>query len=99
MSIYTEYLKELYKHSNNIDCMKDLHNGFVRLQILENKIIEGEFTGYYTPSQRRELGSIAHGLHERYRDAIKVNDEVKAISREINKQRQKERTALKGVAI
>ena len=89
MSIYTEYMKELCKFSAQIDSAKVTDNGFVELQKLNDKILEGEHKKYYTHEQRRQLGNIALYLIDQYRETLRLNERVKQIEKEITRQRRK----------
>lgn len=87
MSIYTETLKELAKWSGKIDNAKITENEFVALQRKRDQITEQYNHGYFNMKQRNILRGIAEQLVDDARDVLRVNEEVKAIEREIRKQR------------
>lgn len=89
MSIYTEYMKELCKFSAQIDAAKVSHDGFVQLQMLNDRILEGEHKKYYSWEQRRQLQTIALYLINEYRETIALNERVAQLEKEIKKQRKK----------
>lgn len=87
MSIYTETLKELAKWSGKIDNAMITENDFVVLQRKREQITEQYNRGYFNMKQRNILRGIAEQLVDDARDVLRVNEEVKAIEREIRKQR------------
>lgn len=93
MSVYTEHLEKLCKISRHIDAGKANDNEFTELQRLEAAIISASANGYYSYEQKKPLYAIAAQLHEEYRETLQLNERVRQISREINKQRRRERDA------
>lgn len=93
MSIYTEHLKELCRHARRLDNMTMTNSTFVELQRLEADIISACAKGYYSADKKKHLAAIAAQLHAEYREALDLNERVKAISREITQQRRKEASA------
>ena len=87
MSIYTETLKELAKWSAKIDNAKITENDFVVLQRQRDHITELYNCNRLNMKQRNNLRGIAEQLVDDARDVLRVNQEVKAIEREIKKQR------------
>lgn len=90
MSIYTETLKELAKYSKRIDDAKVNENDFVELQKLRDQIIMREHHGYYDSKKRKMLWNICDDLVNECREAIRVNEAVRKIHREIARERRKE---------
>lgn len=93
MSVYTEHLEKLCKISRHIDAGKANDGEFLELQRLESAIISASVNGYYSYEQKKPLYTIALQLHEEYREALQLNERVRKISREINKQRRRKRDA------
>lgn len=91
MSVYTDHLEKLCKISRHIDAGKANDNEFTELQRLEAAIISASANGYYSYERKKPLYAIAAQLHEDYREALQLNERVRQISREIHKQRRRER--------
>ncbi len=89
-SIYTEYLQQLARHSRRLDNMSMTNNTFVEFQRLEAAIIDAHKKGYYGAAEEKQLATIATALHDKYRYCLDLNERVKAISKEITRQRRKE---------
>ena len=82
-SIFAEYLEELAKHSRKIGNMRDLDSGFVELQKLHARILNGE--AYFGSKPIRKLDAVASMLENDYREALALNRRVKEMSRNIRK--------------
>lgn len=91
MSIYTERLKKIASFSAKIDRAAVNESDFVELQRLADKIIDDYNSRYYSMQQRNVLRSAVNILIDECRGVLRVNAEVKEISRSIRKQKLAER--------
>lgn len=92
-SIFTEYLQELTRYSAKIDRDTFREADFVELQKLQERITAAYNNNYFTLERRQMLRRIACHLTNEGREAIRITEEVKRISREIDKQRRAEKRA------
>lgn len=72
-SVFTDHLKELWKHSAKLDTGKATHTDFINLQRLEARIINAPEIGYYSYTEYKSLYAIANTLHDDYRAALDLN--------------------------
>lgn len=92
-SIFTEYLQELTRYSAKIDRATFREADFVELQKLQERITAAYNHNYFTLERRQMLRRIACHLTDEGREAIRITEEAKRISREIDKQRRAEKRA------
>ena len=71
--IFSEYMAKLLKHSLTLDGDLQTGEGFIDLQRLEARITNARNNGYFTGAEAGALSSIAAGLHENYRKALKLD--------------------------
>lgn len=87
-SVFTEYLQELGRYSGKIDRGTLSENDFVELQQLQERITNGYNIGYYDLARRQILRSAAAYLIDSARESRRLHEEIKRISREIDKERR-----------
>lgn len=90
VSIFTDYLQELYRISAKIDRATAADAELVQIQQIQARIENGYTRGYFSLEKRQALRRTAEILLDECREVIRLNAAVKEIEKEIRAERRKE---------
>ena len=93
MSIFSEDLQKLTRSAGKISRATIKENDFTDLQKLRDKIQDQYTIGYINQKEYRILQNTAAYLIDEARETLRVNAELKRISRQINQARRAEAKA------
>jgi hypothetical protein len=74
MSVFTEILKDLGRHSENVDAGTATGEDFIEFQdMVESRILNAHLNGYLTGREYKALNAIAAEVHAGFRIVLHLD--------------------------
>ena len=87
-NIYTEILQDIASYNKRVSTATATNTDHVRAQQLRDRLFKYEHEGYITWTERKLLYPIMEKLIQDIKDVIRLNEDIRQISKDIRAERQ-----------